>query len=529
MTFFVAIVAACADISSWIVQKNILDSLSKLQDFSVLIYLLLLLFGVYAVNQIFWALTFYFSQKYWDFVAQEYKTKALKKYHRVRYSVILDKKEGEVHEVISGWVESVWKVVDWFFGRILQNTLMIVFGLWVLWYVDIYIFVYFVGVFIPIFIYYSLCGMRKRIPNAKLLTDERDMISGWVVEYLSHIRDIKILWSEKSFVTRFSRKFLDIFYLGMRIEKSHHEMNFVQFLILIGSMCLVLLYTGFQILEGVLSIGTFLLVYHIFHTIRFALWGLVSMYRDFEECLIRIRKLLDFFLWNEEKIGEKLILKPFQTLEVKNLSYNYQTGWDILKKVDFSVSRWDKVALVWKSGEGKTTLISLILWLLDGYTGSIFYNGKELKWQLWSDLFSYVPQDTKIFNDTIRFNLTLWEDYSDSELLLILQKVGLGYLHSRQSKDKSLLDIHVWASWLKLSWGERQRIWIARALIRERDIYIFDEITSNLDEATEKSILDLVSELTQNNTCIFITHRKSILKTVDKIYEIKKWKLKLLS
>lgn len=528
VTLFVAIISASADIASGVVQKNILDSLSSLKNFSMLAYLLVLLFWIYGINQIFWALTFYCSHKYGSYVSQIYKKRALEKFHKVKYSLILDKKEWEVHEIIWGWVDSIAQVVDKFFGHVLQNTLMILFWLIVLWYVDIYIFLYFSCFFIPVFIVYSIFWIKKRVPNAKKLTDEKDTVSGQVVEYLSHIRDIKIFWVQNIFIKKFKKDFLDIFNLEMKIEKSHHSMNFFQFLILIWSMCFVLLYTGNEILQWIFTLGTFLLVYHVFNSIRFALWWLVFLYRDFEENFIRIRKLLDFFSWEEDQKKSFIQNQWFQKLEVQNLSFTYATGNQILKNINFSISHGEKIALIGKSGEWKTTFISIILWLLEWYTGKILYNSWEVYGYM-PEVFSYVPQDTKIFNDTIRFNLTMGEEFSDDELRNILEQVWLSYLQNRKESWGDILDIHVWASWLKLSGGERQRLGIARAMIRQRDIYIFDEITSNLDEDTEHDILSLIFKIITDKTCIIITHKKQVLEKVDRVYEMKQWQIKIFS
>ncbi len=524
-TFFVAIVSAGADIGSWLVQKNILDSLSNLQDFSVLLMLLLFLFMMYGLNQIFWALTFYFAQKYGSYVSQEYKRKALEKFHRIKYSLVLDKKEWEVHEVITNGVQSLSQVIDNFFGHVLQNSLMIIFWLGVLWYIDVYIFLYFTCVFIPVFVIYSIFGIKKRIPKSKELTDKRDVIWWQIIEYLSHIRDIKIFGVQHLFAKKFSKKMIGMFDLEMYIERSHHTMNFIQFFILMGSMCLVLLYTGFQILEGVFTIGVFLLVYHIFNSIRFALWGLVYMYRSFEESFIRIKKLIDFFQWEESEYHTDTFSWTFEKLDVQWLSFSYGTWKEILLNIDISLKKWEKIAIIGRSGQGKTTLVSILLGIYESYSGSILYNGKKWKWGV-ENLYSYVPQDTKLFNESIRFNLGLWEDFSDAVLRDMLEKVGLTYLSDRQEEHEDILDIHVGSSWLKLSGGERQRLGIARAMIRDYEIFVFDEITSNLDEETEQDILKLVFNIIGDRTCIIITHKKHALEKVDRVYEMRGGTLK---
>ena len=528
LTFFVAIVSALAEISSWVVQKNILDNLVVLDKTSKILFLLVLLFITYAVNQIFWALTYFYSNKFWESVFKDYRKKALDKFNRIKFSIILDKKEWEINSIISEWTKSIWEVVDKFFGHILQNSLMIIFWLTVLFFLDVYIFLFFLFIFIPFFVFYSVKEIKKIVPRSKKINDKQNKVSWEVVEYLSNIRDIKIFWVESNFINSFFNEFLKIFKLEMNVEKSHHFMNFYQFIILFWSMCIVLAYTWYNITQGILTIGSFILVYHIFWTIRYALWDMVYLYRNFEENFIKINKLLDFFDIEEQNQNIHKIEWKFDNLEIKNLSFSYDNKIEILKNINFSIKSSEKIAIIWKSWEWKTTLISLILWLFDWYKWDIFFNNKKVNWKI-TNMFSYVPQNTSMFNDSIRFNLTLWEKFDDKILISILKKVWLDYLKSRVDSGKSILDIQVGSDWLKLSGWEKQRLWIARAMIREKDIYIFDEITSNLDEETEKSIIDLIFEIAKNKTFIVITHRKEILKKVDSIYEMKKWELKIIT
>lgn len=527
LTLFVAIISAWADISSWVVQKYILDNLVNLSNFKTIWLLLMILFITYCTNQIFWALTYYFSAKFWEKLETDYKKRALEKFNKIKYSILLDKKEWEINSIISKWTVSLSRVVDSFFAQIIQNWMMVIFWLSVLFIIDKNIFFYFVFVFIPIFVFYSIKQIKKRVPILKDVNNKDNKVSGEVVEYFSNIRDIKIFWVENNFTTNFLKKFLDIFSLNLGLYKKQHYMNFVQFIILIWSMCLILAYTWYNILQWVLTIWTFILVYHIFWTIRFALWDLVFLYNRFEEDLVKVRKFLDFFEIDESNQKIEKLNWSFNKLEIKDLSFSYDNKTLILKNIKFELKTWEKIAIVWKSWQWKTTFISLILWLFDWYSWNILFNDRVIYWKL-ENIFSYVPQDTNMFNETIKFNLTLWEYYQDNILLDILSKVWLDYLSSRVEWNKNLLDIQVGSGWLKLSWWEKQRLGIARAMIREKDIFIFDEITSNLDEETEKDILDLIFNIAKDKTFIVITHKKEVLKKVDRIYEMKEWRLNKL-
>ena len=523
-TLFVATFSAVSAISVWVVQKYILDSIVSSEDYKIILYFIILLFVTYWFSQVFGALTYYFSSKFWKSVSKDYKRKSLEKFNKIRFDIVLDKKQWEINNIISKWASAIGDLVEQSFANIIQNGLMIIFLLIVLFIVDVYIFLYFIILFIPIFVLYSLKQMKRILPSSKNLDKKDNKVSLEIIEYLSNIRDIKILWAEQDFMKIFFRKIGSIFHLETGIEKKHHFMNFNQFVILIWSMCLVLAYTSYSIVIWLLTVWTFLLVYDVFVTIRHSLWSMIYLYRDFEENVIKVHKLIDFFDLEEGENQVYQNIQWFEKLEVQKLKFYFNKDHKVLNSIDFSIHSWDKIAIIWKSGQWKTTLINIILWLYEWYTWGIFVNNNKVIWNI-RDIFSYVPQDVQVFNENLKFNLTLWGKFKDTDLIDMLKKVWLSYLSKRAKKLKTILDIMVGSDGLKLSGWEKQRLWIARAIIRDKDIYVFDEITSSLDEETEKDIIDLIFSISKNKTFIIISHKKEILKKVDKVYEMKNGKL----
>ena len=248
---------------------------------------------------------------------------------------------------------------------------------------------------------------------------------------------------------------------------------------------------------------------------------MVFLYREFEEGFVRIKNFSEFLTFDESKMIEDFKRQEFHSLELKNIGFSYDGKNEVLKNVHIFLKKWDKIGLIGKSGVGKTTLISVILWLIEEYEGDMILNGKSIKW-IKKNIFSYVPQDVQIFNENVRFNLNLWDEtIQDSDMENMLAKVWLEYLGERTKEGEWLLDVLVGNDGLKLSGGERQRIGIARAMLRKKDIYIFDEVTSNLDVATEKDVLKLIYEISEGKTSIIISHKKEILNHVGRVFELK--------
>jgi len=122
LTLFFASIMAWADIIGWIIQKNILDNIVLTKNFTIILWLIILLFLSYLINQIFWALTYYFSNKFWEIAYRDYKKRALIKFNRIKFDIIVDKRQWEINEIISKWTQSLYEIINRFFWHIIIVT-----------------------------------------------------------------------------------------------------------------------------------------------------------------------------------------------------------------------------------------------------------------------------------------------------------------------------------------------------------------------------------------------------------------------
>jgi len=214
----------------------------------------------------------------------------------------------------------------------------------------------------------------------------------------------------------------------------------------------------------------------------------------------------------------------FDKFELKNISFKYSYDQpEILKNVNLTIKRGDKIGIIGKSGAGKTTLVDIILGLLDQSRGVKLLNNGELNDESkdWQNLIAYVPQDVFLLDDTLKSNVAFGvkeEKIDNEKLLLSLSKAQLKNLVQNR---KDGINTCLGEGGLKISGGQRQRVGIARALYSDPDVIIFDEATSSLDHMTEAKILDEIELNLKEKTIIMITHRENSLKFFDKIYEIK--------
>lgn len=215
------------------------------------------------------------------------------------------------------------------------------------------------------------------------------------------------------------------------------------------------------------------------------------------------------------------ILKEFHSqISVENLSFSYGEG-DIIQGLDLEIKKGQKVALVGLSGSGKSTLINLLLGLYQIEKGDIKIDGlslKEMTLQSLRSRFALVSQDIFLFNDTIKNNLCLNGEYTDEEIHKALE---VAYALEFVKKLPDGINTIVGDRGLRLSGGQQQRITIARAYLRNADIYLFDEATSALDNESERVVQKALENIAGHKTVITVAHRLSTIMNFDQIYVLK--------
>ncbi|HHO42191.1 MAG TPA: ABC transporter ATP-binding protein, partial [Epsilonproteobacteria bacterium] len=206
------------------------------------------------------------------------------------------------------------------------------------------------------------------------------------------------------------------------------------------------------------------------------------------------------------------------SIKIQNLFFSYNGTQQILKDISLEIKPGEKVAIVGSSGSGKSTLANIIVGFYPVKEGSISYDGvlaKDTNLSLVRENIHLILQQPKLFNDTIRFNLTLGAFCSEDQ---IRKAIEIAQLDEVVAQLKDGLDTIVGRDGIKLSGGQRQRIAIARMLLSNPKVVIFDESTSALDTHTEWRLFGALKEFLDSKTVIIIAHRLSTIKNVDKIY-----------
>lgn len=252
------------------------------------------------------------------------------------------------------------------------------------------------------------------------------------------------------------------------------------------------------------------------------LFNLGFAYREIKQGIVNLGEMFEL-LDEESDIKDSINAKPliYKTGKItfENVCFNYDTERQILKNINFEIYPGKTAAFVGATGTGKSTLSRLLFRFYDPCDGRILIDDQDIKTVTQSSLrgmLGMVPQDTVLFNDTIKYNIAYGAP--DSSLNQIQEAIRNAELDKFITSLPAGLDTMVGERGLKLSGGEKQRVAIARMLLKKPKIFIFDEATSALDSTTEKRIHESLQKISKNKTTIIIAHRLSTIVDADVIF-----------
>jgi ATP-binding cassette subfamily B protein len=253
----------------------------------------------------------------------------------------------------------------------------------------------------------------------------------------------------------------------------------------------------------------------------------VNSYREAEVSLQNFEQILQ--IPTEKKPANPIAITHIQELKFDHVSFKHQSSsLNALNDICFEVKGGETIAFVGPSGAGKSTLVKLLVGLYRPKQGQVYYNGEagdRIDFDQLRKKIGFVTQDTQLFSGSIRENLLFVNpNASDSECLEVLEKAACQTLLARADKG---LDSLIGEGGVKVSGGEKQRLSIARALLRNPNLLVFDEATSALDSLTEEEISETIRAVSQesDHISILIAHRLSTIMHATRIYVLEKGKI----
>jgi ATP-binding cassette subfamily B protein len=361
----------------------------------------------------------------------------------------------------------------------------------------------------------------------KTIVAETTALAGATTESLRNIELVKSLGLAPQEIARLNGTTDKILQLELKKVRYIRSLSFIQGTVVNALRTSIMFLMLYLIYVQAITVGQFfsLFIYSffIFGPLQ-ELGNIINIYREAEVSLKNFQDILD--MKKEARPLDPVPLPELRHLEFRHVSFQHQTASSpALTDISFEARRGDTIAFAGPSGAGKTTLVKLLVGLYRPQAGDILYNGHSaaaVDLNQLRERIGFVTQDTQLFSGTIRENLLFVNPRAtDAECLDVLHKASCDGLLARASKG---LDTVIGEGGVKVSGGEKQRLSIARALLRRPHLMVFDEATSSLDSLTEEEIGQTIREVgaSEDVMTILIAHRLSTIMHADRIYVLER-------
>ena len=437
------------------------------------------------------------------------------------YSVFEDQRSGEtlgkLQKVRTDVEKLINVAINVFFLTVVGIVFVIVYSVNVHWLVAP---VYFSTV--------PLLGIMSFVLSRKIKTIQKDIVrettalAGSTTESLRNIELVKSLGLAKQEITRLSGTTDKILALELKKVRYIRSLSFIQGTAVNALRTGILFFMMYLIFTGQVRIGQFLTLwfysFFVFGPLQ-EMGNVLNVYRETEVSLKNLSDILD--MKKEPRPAHPVALGPLDSIRFEDVTFRHQSGTtNALDGISFEARVGETIAFVGPSGSGKTTLVKLLVGLYRPLAGDIRYDGRsvnEIDLDQLRERIGLVSQDTQLFSGSIRENLLFVSpEATDEECLDVLNKAACQSLMARADKG---LDTVIGEGGVKVSGGEKQRLSIARALLRRPRLLVFDEATSSLDSLTEEEISVTIRDVSMRKDLItiLIAHRLSTVFHADRI------------
>jgi ATP-binding cassette subfamily B protein len=488
--------------------------------------MLLLLVGTAMVSRIAKAFQDYVVNVIIQKFGAKIFTDGLKHSMRLPYQEFEDQRSGETLSILTkvrtDTERFIGYVINVLFGIIVSVVFVSIYATRLHWSI---IPIYLGGAALIAFVTNLLSKKIKIIQ--KNIVKETTSLAGSTTESLRNIELVKSLGLTDQEVKRLNNNTYKILGLELKKVKSIRSLSFIQGT-MVNFLRQVITFTlMWLIFKDVLSVGQLISLqfysFFIFGPLQ-EIGSIIMSYREAEASLNNFHTLMGKAVEPSPENPKKVGL--IEELEFRNVTFKHQTAqYKAIDGISFDVKKGETIAFVGPSGAGKSTLVKLLVGLYRPQDGAIYYNGmngSDIRFDELRNQIGFVTQDTQLFAGTIRENLTfVFPEATEQDVLEALHKASCDNLLARAEKG---VDTMIGEGGLKLSGGEKQRLSIARALLRHPHLLIFDEATSALDSITEEEITNTIRRVSEEKEqiTVMIAHRLSTIMHADRIYVLEK-------
>jgi ATP-binding cassette subfamily B protein len=374
---------------------------------------------------------------------------------------------------------------------------------------------------VVVFMYFTYLATEWRIEIRRRMNDSDTEANTKAVDSLLNYETVKYFGAEEREAQRYDRSMERYERASVKTYTSLAILNTGQAIIFTAGLTAIMVMCAAGVRNGTHTVGDFVLVNAMMIQLYQPLNFMGMVYREIKQAIIDIEKMFNVLARNPEikdVPGARPLIVTSGNLRFEDVRFSYDPERPILKGLSFEVPAGKTVAIVGPSGAGKSTISRLLFRLYDVSGGRILIDGQDIRNVTQSSLrasIGMVPQDTVLFNDTIRYNIRYgrW-DATDAE---VEQAAQLAQIDGFIKMSPKGYETQVGERGLKLSGGEKQRVAIARTVLKGPPILVLDEATSALDSHTEREIQDALERVSRNRTSVVIAHRLSTIVGADEI------------
>ena len=447
--------------------------------------------------------------------------------HRLSMRFHVTRKTGGLSRIIERGVKGVEFLLRYLVFSIGPLVLeLVLIGAAIFWKLQDWRYIGIILATISVYIWFTFVITEWRVKLRRKMNEQDTDANQKAIDSLLNFETVKYFGATGREAARYDEAMAGYEAAALKTSYTLTLLNFGQVVIITAGLVLVMLLAALGVQAGELSIGDFVLVNAYMIQITMPLNFLGTVYREIRQELVDMRQMFDL-LDELPEVQDSLKASQLQiaqgSVRFEAVSFSYDQKRPILKDLRIDIPAGQTIAIVGPSGSGKSTIGRLLFRFYDVTGGAIFIDGQDVRDVTQNSLHQFigvVPQDTVLFNDTIYYNIAYGREHATREEVIKAAKNS--QIHDFIMSLPDAYETYVGERGLKLSGGEKQRVGIARMLLKDPPILLLDEATSALDSETEHEIQEAIERAGRGRTVILIAHRLSTVQKADRILVLEK-------